>query len=177
MWKWMLTEKKYIDSKMFGDGFGYSQEALRTLLIARVNGTLRDEREMFMLQGAVHSGPVSTIKYAGYIGLALFYCLLFATAKRALQIMLKSKGTPFAPMAYFWGIGALLHPLTFTFIFGAYEVDLPRVFLTVGLLRAVEDGLAEYKATLVETEEATEIQSTLDTRRKALIGAPAQLGA
>src|SRR6266511_1338184 len=54
MWKIMLTEDKYIDSKWLGDGFGMSKRQLAVMNNRRFGA---DGQEDFLIIGNVHSGP------------------------------------------------------------------------------------------------------------------------
>jgi len=176
MWRTVLSDRKYIQNKLLGDGFGYSQNELITLLIQQANGTLGDMREIFMVQGSVHSGPVSAIKFGGYIGLGLFYCLQFALAHAAWKLIRRSSGTPYSPIAYFFGLPMIWLPINYTFIFGAYEKDLPLAIFSVGMIRAIDSGLKKYKARLAEESEDAESFAPKHNERKALLGTAMRLG-
>ena len=98
-----------------------------------------------MISGGVHSGPISTIRYVGYVGLAIFLVLLVLLSVRAARLIRRAQGTPFFPLALSFGMGTVLMPFSFIFIFGAFESDLPAVILTVGFQRLLENSLEAYE--------------------------------
>lgn len=146
MWKNMLIGNRYIENKWLGDGFGFTRQQYQIMAANRTSGSWADTQENFMITGGVHSGPVSTIRFVGYVGLALFLPLLVLVAVRGWRLIRRSEGTPFYPLALFIGIPAILHPPTFVFIFGAYEGDLPIIILAIGFQKMLENSLDAYEA-------------------------------
>jgi hypothetical protein len=146
MWKQMLFTDKYIQNKWLGDGFGFTHYQLETMAANAFGGMHSDAQENLMISGGVHSGPVSTIRFVGYVGLAIFFVLLILIFLKARRLILRSRGTPFFPMALSYGIGAVLMPINFVFIFGAFEHDLPAAIFTIALLRLLENSLDAYEA-------------------------------
>lgn len=145
MWKDALTTDVYIRSKWFGDGFGVDRVqfmAVQQAISLRL--PLRMEAEAQAIVGGFHSGPVSTIRFVGYIGLAGFYVLLFVMARFAWQQIKRSRNTPYFPLAMIVGIPISVLPLIFTFIFGAYESDLPLAIYNLGLLHLLRNSLDDY---------------------------------
>jgi hypothetical protein len=69
MWRLALTEDKWIQNKLLGDGFGLTKYDLSVVQSLR---SFSDSQENFLLIGQYHSGPISTIRYVGMVGLALF---------------------------------------------------------------------------------------------------------
>lgn len=147
MWKTMLTGNKYIENKWLGDGFGFTKYQLDIMNANMRSGTNVDQQENLMISGGVHSGPVSAIRYVGYVGLALFMVLLVLMAIRAVRLIRRAEGTPFYPLALFTCIGAVWFPFKFVVVFGAYEGDLPRTIIAVGMQMMLENSLAAYEAT------------------------------
>jgi len=94
-----------------------------------------------MITGDYHSGPVSAVRFVGYIGLALFTALLIANAKYAWKIINISKNTAYFPVALFFGIAAIYHPVCFWFIFGSFGGDFIQAIFTLGMLNMVDRSL------------------------------------
>ena len=55
----------------------------------------RESQENMLISGDFHSGPVSTIRFVGYVGLALFFPLLVGIAVYAARLIKRAKGTPY----------------------------------------------------------------------------------
>jgi hypothetical protein len=160
MWKVMLTEDKYISNKLLGDGFGYTAEQFQTML-ANAAGPASDtsaQQENLLISGGVHSGPVSAIRYVGVLGLVLFLILLGLIARRGVRLIHRAEGTPFYPLTLLIGLGAILQPFNFLFIFGALEMDLPNAIIGVGMQKMLENSLDAYEAGLKKESAPTRIE-------------------
>ncbi len=144
MWIDALTTEKYIDNKWFGDGFGTSVDRMQRVMLIQSLPSLTTEeaQESAAIVGNFHSGPVSGIRCVGYVGLLLFYCLLFQSAWHAMNLMRQSKETPFQALALFIGIPVVVRPFFFTLIFGAYTDDLPNVIFAIGLMKMLSNSIA-----------------------------------
>lgn len=152
MWKTMMASNKYIENKWLGDGFGFTKGQLQIMAANAQTGSSVDQRENLMINGNVHSGPITTIRYAGYVGLTIYMILLFIVAWRAVTLIRLSKGTPFFACALFFGLPAIYHPLNFVLIFGAFDLDLPTSIINVGLLRMLDNSLEAYAQKSKSTE-------------------------
>jgi len=100
----------------------------------------------------VHSGPVSAIRYVGVVGLTIFLVLLLLIARRAARLIRRAQGTPYYPMAVVMGLGTILTPFNFLFIFGTFETDFPGAMLAVGIQQMLENSLAVYEANAKKPE-------------------------
>ena len=101
-------------------------------------------QDYYLVTGGYHSGPVSSIRFVGVVGLILFVSLLFANAKYAYSIILKSKGTPFFTLALFLGLGVIYSPLGFIFIYGSFGDDMVQAISSLGMLNLVNRSLSAY---------------------------------
>jgi hypothetical protein len=145
MWKQMLTGNKYIENKLLGDGFGFTRYQLQ-VMAANTRGGNVDQQENLMISGGVHSGPISTIRFVGYVGLALFLILLVLAAIRSYHLIRRAANTPYLLLALAVGVPLVLLPFTFVFIFGAFEGDLPNTIFAIGMLKLIENSLNAYEA-------------------------------
>jgi len=146
MWQLALTSDRYIKNKVLGDGFGFDPTELRaqnTLAAFRMDTSARLQ-DYYLITGGYHSGPVSAIRFVGVVGLILFVTLLFANAKYAYSIILKSKGTPFFTLALFLGLGVIYSPLGFIFIYGSLGDDMVQAILSLGMLNLANRSLSAY---------------------------------
>jgi hypothetical protein len=149
MWEQMLFTDKYIDSKWLGDGFGFTRrqfDVMRALSVRTMN--TQEVQETYMISGGVHSGPISTIRYVGYVGLVIYLVLLSAIARDAWRLIQRSKSTPIFSLALFIGIPMVWEPLHFVLIFGGYEGSLPLTIYWIGLLKMLHNSLDELKTSV-----------------------------
>ena len=87
-----------------------------------------------MLVGSFHSGPLSTIKYIGIVGLVLYYSLLCYMAYAAWRMCIRARNTKAFSLALFISIPIIYEPFNFLIIFGALENNYPQTLLWAGLL-------------------------------------------
>ena len=146
MWKDALTTNLYIRDKIFGDGFGVDRKTYEAVQYAEANHiTLRIKAEASAIMGTFHNGPISTIRYVGYIGLVFYYILIIVIIGKAWDLVQKTKNTQFFPLALLICIPAILHPFFFTFIFGRFDGSLTVTILSVGMLNMLRESLSEFQ--------------------------------
>ncbi|MEP6668560.1 MAG: hypothetical protein ABJF10_05370 [Chthoniobacter sp.] len=146
MWKVMLDGNKYIENKWLGDGYGFTHRQLEIMASNQFSGSNADQQENLMISGGVHSGPVSSIRFVGYIGLAIFLALLGLVAWRSIRLVQRARGTPLFPLVLLGTIPSIALPFNFIFIFGAFDADLPNVVITIGFQKMLENSLNAYFA-------------------------------
>jgi hypothetical protein len=161
IWKMMLTESQFVESKWFGDGFGFSQRQLAVMRSQRVYGemTLDDVATV----GSVHSGPLSTIRYAGYFGLALYVIFIVGIAVKAWNIAQRSKDTPYFSVALFVCVPLVLHPFIYIFVVGGFEGALPASMFGLGMLKmlhnSIQSGDIERRPKLPSRSEHQQVEA------------------
>lgn len=165
MWKAMLTGNKYIANKWLGDGFGFTRHQLQVMNANALTRSSADQQENLMIGGGVHSGPISSIRYVGIVGLIIFVALLVLVLMRAFRLIHRAAGTPYYALALFIGIPAIYHPLSFLFIFGAFEGDLPHAIITIGMQKMLENSLDAYEASRKEAPAPVEARPKIHLRR------------
>jgi hypothetical protein len=158
MWQIALNSNEFIKNKILGDGFGFSSYELQIMNQAEDsssgNGFIGgDPQEGYMIVGAFHSGPISAIRYVGWLGLALYLTLLLAVAGYAWRLIKAATSTPFLPLALFIGLPAVFEPIRYIFIYGAYDTALPDAIFVCGMLRLLSKGLANWRATQRELRQ------------------------
>ena len=162
MWQIIISSDKYIRDKVFGDGFGFLRsdyermQAINAGEIAGFEGP-NAQQEAFMLDGDFHSGPLSTVRFVGVVGLALFLPLLVMMAIYAYRFIQRAEGTPFYMCALYIGIPILTIPIAFVFIFGDYRTNLVDVLFNVGVIKMLSASLDNYlrkKHSLMQKEQS-----------------------
>ena len=150
MWKMALTSDKYIKSKFLGDGFGFLREDFERgvdMMLGRTSLAANEvEQEQFMLGGDFHSGPVSTIRFVGYVGLVLFLILLVKSVSCGTNLIRKATGTPFQKISLFIGIPIIIYPIFFVFVFGDYRTAIVDLLYYVGMMKLLTFSLQDYQA-------------------------------
>jgi len=149
MWKVVLTTDKYIHDKIFGDGFGILRADYDKMLNSMMGGVgfigESATQESFMVSGQFHSGPVSSIRFVGLLGLVLFLILLFVMAKNSFRIVQLSQNTPYQFISLFFGIPIIIYPIFFIFVFGAFETDIVNALFYSGMLKMLQSSVLSYK--------------------------------
>lgn len=153
MWRLALTEPQYIRNKVFGDGFGFTRQELTLSMEQKRTGRAYvgggGQHEAFLTSGSFHSGPVSTIKAIGYVGLPVFITLTIFVAWFAYRLAVAAQGTSFFIPSLFISIQAIYYPLNFVFIFGDFRHDLPQIIFLIGMLKLLH--LSMVKAGILES--------------------------
>jgi hypothetical protein len=129
-WK-IVIDEGLIKNWWVGDGFGVN---IRDYLLM---GRSSDFMEDVFLTGAYHNGPLTTVRYAGIIGLVVVYGLMIAGAVKSVKALRMVEGTPLQPLAMYLAIVLIWYPFHFTFVFGSYDGTLPQLILWVAMLRLV----------------------------------------
>jgi hypothetical protein len=169
MWKQMLTTDKYIKNKLLGDGFGFSRRDLQGMQSTGPYGpSPEDLQESFMINGNVHSGPVSTIRVIGYIGLLMLTVIFVLMARDSFRLFKATKGTPLFPFALYIGIPCALKGIYFFLIFGAVEHDLPEIIFYLGMLKMFENTLTRYQREKQVEEQTMNFDKPLLGARRVL---------
>ena len=146
VWREVLLTDRWIHNKWLGDGLGFSAVELAAQMNSRqgaragISG-FEGHREAVLANGDYHSGPVSSIRVIGYIGLAFFLLAQIRLAVHAHRQILRCKGTEWLPLALFLGIPQITGPLIFVFIFGDFKSGASAFLLAAGMIRLLENNL------------------------------------
>ncbi len=147
MWRWAWDDDRILRDRVWGQGFGLSIDDMNLIassLLAGEGGGSRlggSDRENFMITGAFHSGPLSTIKYIGVVGLALYYPLMCYMAFLAWKLCRKAYGTKAFSLVLFVCIPIIYEPFNFVVIFGALDSGYPQLLFWAGLLNMTKNYL------------------------------------
>jgi len=156
MWSWAWNDDRILRDRTWGQGFGLSIDDMNliatSLMAGQSGGSLLggSDRENFMITGTFHSGPLSTIKYIGIVGLALYYPLMCYMAWLAWRLCKRARGTKAFPLSLFVGIPIIYEPFNFVVIFGGLDSNYPQLLFWAGLLNMTNNYLTNsFAASLV----------------------------
>ncbi len=153
MWKEIPKSTRYVRDQWMGDGFGFT----RTELLAMQRQTMRTgeiTQEDSMIIGAFHNGPLSAIRFVGFVGLILYYALLVYLAIYAARIIRAAEDTRFYPLALFVGLILIWEPINYTLVFGAYDSGLPNTIFAVGMLKMISNSIRQLSKPRRLTEDS-----------------------
>lgn len=150
MWRDSLKSERYIRDKFFGDGFGFSMSELQAVVVMILSGEgdfeqLGGMQEYFLVIGMFHSGPLSAIRVAGYLGLLLILALMISLAVYAWKLIKQSKDSPFFPLALFVGAPLLWEPFDFILVYGDYGPDMKGYIFSLAILNLCSRSLAAWQ--------------------------------
>ncbi len=147
MWKEMLLTDRYIDSKLLGDGFGFSRMEFQ--IQQSFKGFGEGLQDYYLVTGGVHSGPISAIRYVGYVGLALYMALIIAMARQAYRLIVTTKTTQVLAPVMFLCLPIIYDPIGYTLIFGALDQSYPQAIFHLGLLKFLTNAVEDFNSETV----------------------------
>jgi hypothetical protein len=141
MWKIVLTTDRYIQNKMFGDGFGYTKAEHNAQMSALEGKSFYggDSIDMFIAKGSYHGWHVEAIRFTGYFGLLVGLCLLFGFAKYAWKAIRHYYNTPYANYVIFICMPFLIEPFFHLFVFGSYKSTFIELISAAGIVRLLDN--------------------------------------
>jgi hypothetical protein len=150
MWKEALLTDIWIQNKLLGDGLGMTRQEFNYIQSfedkviggAVGSGKLTLQQEFMMASGSYHSGPVSTIRATGYLGLIILVLAQIRLGVHAHRQILRARGTEWFPLALFIGIPRIWAPFFFVFVFGDYGPALAELLMGIAMIRILENNLA-----------------------------------
>ncbi|MEY3897093.1 MAG: hypothetical protein RLZZ214_2614 [Verrucomicrobiota bacterium] len=146
IWKEALTSERWIRNKWMGDGLGFSAAELAGQMNARKGvrsglSGMDAHRETILVNGDYHSGPVSTIRVIGGIGLLFFLLAQIRLAVHTHRQIMRCRGTEWFPLALYIGIPVICAPIMFVFIFGDFKTSGALFLISCGMIRLLENNL------------------------------------
>jgi hypothetical protein len=161
MWEWAWNDDRILRDRTWGQGFGLSIDDMNLIASAIMAGEAGgsrlggSDRENFMITGSFHSGPLSTIKYIGIVGLALYYPLMCYMALLAWRLCKSARGTKAFPLALFVGIPIIYEPFNFVVIFGGLDSNYSQLLFWAGLLNMTQKHVESLKPTIPRGAECS----------------------
>jgi hypothetical protein len=148
IWKEVLFTDRWIANKTLGDGLGFSKQQLAYQMtlkegqMGRIGASGWDlQREGVIASGDYHSGPVSTIRVIGYVGLAFILLFQIRLAIHAHRQIIRCQGTEWFPLALLIGIPLIWGPVFFHLVFGDFRSECIALLLGSAMVRILERGL------------------------------------
>jgi hypothetical protein len=148
VWKEVLFTDRWIENKMIGDGLGFTNQQLSYQLsltdtqATRVGISGFDmQRESILASGDYHSGPISTIRVIGYVGLVFLILFQIRLAVHAHRQIMRCRGTQWHPLALLIGLPMIWQPFYFLFIFGDFRAEAVSLLMGAAMIRILERGL------------------------------------
>jgi hypothetical protein len=149
MWEEALFTDFWIHNKTLGDGLGMTKQELNYIQsftykqseLITGSGKLSRQQEFMMASGAYHSGPVSTIRVIGYLGLAILLFAQIRLAVHAHRQVRRARNTEWFPLTLFIGIPLIWSPFFFVFIGGDFSSSASSLLLGVAMVRILENNL------------------------------------
>jgi hypothetical protein len=146
IWKEALLTDRWIQNKWLGDGLGFSSAELVAQMSEREGvrvGTSGLDRhtQAILANGDYHSGPVSTIRVIGYIGLFIFLIAQIRLAVNAHHLIARFRYTDWFPLTLLIGIPLIISPFFFIFIFGDFKSSASSFLLSCCMVRILQNNL------------------------------------
>ncbi len=146
IWREVLLTDRWIQNKWLGDGLGFSAVELAGQLNSREGARaglsgFDAHRDAILASGDYHSGPVSTIRVIGYLGLLVFLSAQIRLAIHTHRQICRCRGTEWFPLALLIGIPLIMTPMVFVFIFGDFKSSTASFLLSLGMIRLLENNL------------------------------------
>jgi len=151
MWGWAWNDERILRDKIWGQGFGFTIDDMNLIASSLMAGQGGQhllggsDRESFMITGAFHSGPLSTIKYIGVVGLALYYPLMCYMALLAWKLCKRARGTKAFTLTLFVCIPIIYEPFNFVVVFGGLDSNYSQLLFWAGLLNMTQRYLDNMK--------------------------------
>lgn len=149
MWEEALLTDFWIKNKILGDGLGMTREEFNYIQSfnnkeiggAVGSGRLTLQQEFMMASGSYHSGPVSTIRSTGYLGLLILVLAQIRLAVHAHRQIVRARNTEWFPLTLLIGIPLIHSPIFFLFIFGTFADAIATFLIGSAMVRILENNL------------------------------------
>ena len=171
MWKQALFTDRYIENKLLGDGFGIKKTDYAIMSYFAQHGTMEDARENLMIVGNFHSGPVTTIRYVGYLGCALYLAMIILLAREGWRLCRALKGSSYESLCFLMCLTTIVEPFTYVFVFGSFDVAMPEAVFGIGALKLMRTAVREK----LETKERKPVTRSFDERHPLKSETPSRL--
>jgi hypothetical protein len=174
MWGWAWNDDRILRDRVWGQGFGLSIDDMNLIAASLMAGQGGQsllggsDRETFMITGTFHSGPLSTIKYIGVVGLMLYYPLMCYMALLAWRLCIKARGTKAFTLALFVGIPIIYEPFNFVLIFGGLDSNYSQLLFWAGMLNMTQRYLERVKPVVRLNMEPASTAQTVYEREPVL---------
>lgn len=144
MWT-QVVEGDVVKNWWIGDGFGFPRAEFEYYSKLNKLGMLTPEMlaEYYVLTGGLHSGPLSSLKYVGWLGFIIFISLstLLAVKYYKLWKMMRKKmgvSDKLTITVGFFALFSVYFPIKFAFIYGQFDKDAAALLISLGIYKMLE---------------------------------------
>lgn len=149
MWEEALLTDHWIKKKWLGDGLGMTRQEFDFINSfegkqtggAVGTGKLNIDQQLMMASNNYHSGPVSTIRGIGYVGLLTLLLGQIRLAVHAHRQIQRARKTEWFPLTLLIGIPLIFTPFFFVVIFGDFGPALAAFLGGAAMIRLLENNL------------------------------------
>jgi hypothetical protein len=147
MWGWAWNDDRIMRDRTWGQGFGLSIDDMNLIAASMMAGKGGSsllggsDRELFMITGVFHNGPLSAIKYIGVVGFVLYFALMCYMMFVAWRLCIKARHTSLLPITLFVCIPVIYEPFQFVVIFGGLDSSYSQTLFWAGLLNLLNTHL------------------------------------
>lgn len=172
MWKLALTTDRYIQDKVWGDGFGFSAVEIRAMLDSEdgYSDAMTNIQDQMLAKGSYHGFHVETIRFTGVMGLLAALFFMIVCFRKALQLIRSCRGHPLFPYVAYACIPFIIYPFWAMLVFGSYRLDFPMMMAMAGMLKMMDKLKSEWAL-------APEVQELPAPRQPMGLPVPAGAGA
>jgi hypothetical protein len=146
VWKEALFTDRWIQNKYIGDGLGFTAAELASQMNehkgarAGISG-LDAHRETVLSNGDYHSGPVSSVRVVGYIGLIVFLLAQIRLAVHSHHLIKRYRHTEWFPLTLLIGIPIIYFPFFYVFVFGDFKKAAAAFLFSCAMIRLLQNNL------------------------------------
>lgn len=149
MWEEALLTDFWIKNKIIGDGLGMTRSEFDYIQLLGIfetsgiasTGNLTVQQEFMMASNNYHSGPISTIRTVGYLGLFILLLAQIRLAVHAHRQIQRARNTEWFPLTLLIGIPIIYAPVFFVFIYGEFGTVISVFLLGVAFVRILQNNL------------------------------------
>ena len=98
---------------------------------------LGGNQEAFLISGTYHSGPLTTIRFVGVVGVAFLSAAHDLSGSALHRLIRECSGTRLFPVALFVGMPVVFALFPYVFVAGMFDVNLTESLFAAGLLRVL----------------------------------------
>ena len=149
MWEEALFTDYWIKNKILGDGLGMTAAEYNYMQLFKIRetggavntGTLSMQQEFMMVQSNYHSGPVSSVRVAGYVGLFILLGAQIRLAVHAHRQIKRAMHTEWFPLTLLIGIPIIAAPFFFVFVYGEFGKAISSFLISVAFVKILKNNL------------------------------------
>lgn len=163
MWQEALFTDYWIQNKWLGDGLGMTKKEYAYVKSFGWNqrmgqgmfktGRLSVQQELMMATNNYHSGPVSSIRTVGYVGLIILLTAQIRLAVHAHRLIRRLRQSEWFPLSLIIAIPIIWQPFFFVFVFGDYGPGLASFLMGAAFIKFLRYNIKDSDLGLGEKSE------------------------